>query len=246
MIGRETGPPLSARDHALLVRLADGTLSPRARERAHRRLQGIPYAGQLIDRQRRVARALGAGEEHAAPVPSWGGRTFLPTLATAGALALVLLALLVVVPQGGRSPVWDAAALAHEPATQAAPAEDGTLLRAGVEGVRFPDWSRAFGWNETGLRRDEIAGRPATTVFYEHMTHRLAYTIVAGKALPRPDGARRVVRRDGLDIALYRDGDHDVAVFERDGRTCVLAGHVIHESTILDLAAWAGGGRVRG
>ena len=69
----------------------------------------------------------------------------------------------------------------------------------------------------------------------EHHGHRLAYTILPG-IVERPQGAR-VVRRDGLEIALYRDGEHDVAVFERDGRTCVLAGHVLRTSTLVKLAA---------
>jgi hypothetical protein len=57
------------------------------------------------------------------------------------------------------------------------------------------------------------------------------------------------VRRDGLEIALSHDaghGGHDIAVFERDGRTCVLAGHVMRVSTLVELAAWTGGGAVRG
>jgi hypothetical protein len=40
-------------------------------------------------------------------------------------------------------------------------------------------------------------------------------------------------------------GGDDVAVFERGGRTCVIAGHVIHLSTLLELAAWKAGGRIR-
>ena len=49
-------------------------------------------------------------------------------------------------------------------------------------------------------------------------------------------------------MAVYRDprhGGHDVAVFERGGRTCVVAGHVLEVSTLLKLAAWRGGGSVR-
>jgi hypothetical protein len=34
-------------------------------------------------------------------------------------------------------------------------------------------------------------------------------------------------------------------VFERDGLTCILAGHVVHEDTPLKLAAWEGSGAVR-
>jgi hypothetical protein len=54
--------------------------------------------------------------------------------------------------------------------------------------------------------------------------------------------------RDGLKMAVYRDprhGGHDVAVFERHGRTCVIAGHVIHQSTLLKLSAWKGDGEIR-
>ena len=118
---------------------------------------------------------------------------------------------------------------------------------AAVDGVAFPDWGREFGWRATGMRHDDLGGRPTATVFYEHMGHRLAYTIVSGTALPRPAGAR-TVERDGLRISLYRDpghGGHDVAVFERGGRTCVVAGHVLELDTLLDLAAWKGDGRVR-
>ena len=121
------------------------------------------------------------------------------------------------------------------------------MLRADVDGVRFPDWGPEFGWHETGMRSDEIDGRHTTTVFYEHTGHRLAYTIVSGPPLPRPAGAR-VVQRDGLEIAVYRDprhGGHDVAVFERGGRTCVIAGHVLELSTLLKLAAWKGDGSIR-
>ena len=140
-----------------------------------------------------------------------------------------------------------AAATSQLPATQPAPEAAGDLLRAEVDGVRFPNWRPEFGWHETGMRRDEIDGRPTTTVYYEHMGHRLAYTIVSGPALPPPANAR-VVRRDGLELAVYRDprhGGHDVAVFERGGRTCVVAGHVLEVSTLLKLAAWRGGGSVR-
>ena len=171
------------------------------------------------------------------PVPAARTRTraparrswrWAPRAGLAGALAALLLAL-VLVP-GDRSVVEQAAALAHEPPTQRSPA-------APVEGVRFPDWSREFGWHARGARHDALDGRVTTTVFYEHMGHRLAYTILPGRPAEPPAGAR-IVRRNGVEIALYRDGEHDVAVFERDGRTCVLAGHVLRESTLVKLAAW--------
>ena len=38
----------------------------------------------------------------------------------------------------------------------------------------------SFGWKETGSRRDTLDGRATRTVFYEHMGHRIAYTILPG------------------------------------------------------------------
>jgi hypothetical protein len=227
---------LGRRDQALLVRLADGTLDGRSRMRAEARLRAIPDGERLLERQRRVARALGAEPLPAAPPVVRRA----PLLAVAGALAVTLLLLVALAVQDTSSTVERAASLSQLPAAAAAPERSGDFLRADVQGVRFPDWGPEFGWHATGLRRDELDGRDTTTVFYEHEGHRLAYTIVSGPALPRPADAQ-VVEHDGVEISVYRDpghGGHDVAVFERDGRTCVVAGHVLRLSTLLDLAAW--------
>jgi hypothetical protein len=237
---------LRRRDQALLVQLADGALTGPARARAEARLRAIPDGDRLVGRQRRVARALGAGLE---PLPA--REPVRPAralrVAAAGALAAVLVLMWALAPGGDRSTTERAADIAQLPATRPAPAASGSVLRAGLGGVRFPDWGPEFGWHETGMRRDEIDGRRTATVFYEHMGHRLAYTIVSGPALPRPAKAR-VVERDGLRISVYRDpahGGHDVAVFERGGHTCVVAGHVLRLDTLLKLAAWKGGGSIR-
>ena len=240
---------LSRRDQALLVQLADGTLRGPALARAQARAREIPDAEHLIARQRRVAHALGAGESRVAAQPVRPARVpaLGPRLLPAGAIAAVLVLLAVLVPSGERSTIERAADLAQEPATQGPPASAGPALRAEVDGVSFPDWERELGWRETGMRRDVLDGRRTATVFYEHQGHRLAYTIVSGAPLPRPEQAR-IVRRDGLEIALYRDpdhGGHDVAVFERGGRTCVIAGHVLRIDTLLKLAAWRGDGQIR-
>ena len=202
------------RDQALLVQLADGVLSGQERARA----EAIPGDGPVVQRQRRVARALGAGLQ---PVPAREPvrPEVLPRLAIAGALAAVLVLLWVLVPSSGRSATEQAADIAKLPATQPAPDATGSVLRAEVD----------------------------ATVFYEHMGHRLAYTIISGPPLPRPTDAR-VIERNGLEISVYRDaghGGHDVAVFERGGRTCVVAGHVLELNTLLKLAAWKGGGSLR-
>jgi hypothetical protein len=161
----------------------------------------------------------------------------LPQAGLAGALAAILLALVLTLQPGGPSVVDQAAALAHEPATVPTPASSGTVLDASVDGVAFPDWSGDFGWHERGARTDILDGRSTTTVFYEHMGHRIAYTILPGEPAAPPAGSR-IVRRNGMEIALSHAGDQTIAVFERDGRTCVLAGHVEHTSTLVKLAAW--------
>jgi hypothetical protein len=237
---------LSDRDGMLLVGLADGTFSGRRRAQAEARAAQIPDAARLIARQRRVARALAATPVRVAPPRAVPARRAprLPRLrlATAGMLAAAAIAGLVALfaLRGDRPTVAQAASLAGQPATQSAPPSSGRALQASVDGVSFPDWSAAFGWHETGTRRDTVNGRATRTVFYEHMGHRIAYTIVSGRPLPVPAGAR-VVRRDGMEIAVYHDpdhGGHDVAVFRRGGRTCVLAGHVMRQSTLIELAAW--------
>jgi hypothetical protein len=237
---------LDKRDEAVLVQLADGTLTGAARRRAEARLRAIPDADRLLERQRRVSRALGAGEQRPAPQTAAAPLPSL-RLVAAGAVAAVLALVVAFAPLGGSPTPERAADLSQEPATAQAPRAAGAVLNAEVDGVSFPDWGPELGWHATGMRRDEIAGRATTTVYYEHEGHRLGYTIVSGPALPRPEGAR-LIERDGLEMSVYHDprhGGHDVAVFERDGRTCVIAGHVMRLSTLLELAAWKGDGQIR-
>jgi hypothetical protein len=237
---------LRKRDQALLVQLADGVLTGRARANAEDRLRAIPDGERLLARQRRVARALG-GATARAPATEPARFAGAWRFAFAGALATALVLMWVIAPGGERSTTEQAADIAKLSATQPAPATSGSMLRAEVDGLRFPDWGPQFGWHATGMRRDVLDGRPTATVFYEHMGHHLAYTIVSGSPLPKPANAHVVVR-DGLEISLYRDsahGGHDVAVFERGGRTCVVAGHVLRIDTLLKLAAWKGEGQIR-
>jgi hypothetical protein len=240
---------LGKRDEALLVRLADGALTGAARERVEVRLRAIPDGERRLERQRRVRRALSAGEK-LPPLHPAGERPTprpFPRLVIGGAVAAVVAFLVVLGSHDPRPTAERAAAISQLPATDPAPAASGPVLRAELDGVQFPEWGRRFGWHATGMRRDELGGRQTETVFYEHMGHRLAYTVVSGPPLARPAGAR-TVERDGLRMSVYRDpahGGHDVAVFERGGRTCVLAGHVLRVSTLLELAAWKGDGRVR-
>jgi hypothetical protein len=224
---------LNERECGLLVALADGLLSGRRLTEAEALVRAHPDGERLLERQRRVRRALG-GARVASRQPARRRWTVVPLAAVAAALA----ALFAFFPAGA-SITSDAAALAHAPAEAPAPGADGPRLQVAVDGVAFPNWSRRFGWHHTGARADTLDGRATRTVFYEHMGHRIAYTIISGAPVNTP-GDVRTVRRNGMEVALRRDGDHTIAIFERGGRTCVLAGHVESETTLVRLAAWTG------
>jgi hypothetical protein len=174
-----------------------------------------------------------------------------PRVVLAGAVATaafaVVLALTLVAQLGGHPTIAEAARPSALAATAPAPAQDArrpTLLRASFAGVTYPDWNRQFGWRTTGRRHDSIeGGRTAETVFYQHTHHRIGYTVVSGKPLKRPGHAQRFVV-NGLQMLAYKDGRRDVVTFERNGRTCILAGVVHRRSTLVKLAAWKADGAI--
>jgi len=173
-----------------------------------------------------------------------------PRLALAGAVAAIgvaaVLALAVVSGIGNGPTIAEAARPAALAATAPAPARDlrrPTLLRASFGGVTYPDWDRQFGWRATGRREDSIDGRTAETVFYQHTHHRIGYTVVSGKPLKRPGHADRY-EVNGLVMLAYKDERRDVVTFERNGRTCILAGVVHRRATLIKLAAWEADGAI--
>jgi hypothetical protein len=176
----------------------------------------------------------------------------LRRLAPAGAIAVAMAALAIVLSTlfGGQNPsVQDVHALSaagsEAPAPSTVPGEKHELA-AQVEGVSFPnlDLKPDFDWRAVGQRSDELDGRTTRTVFYEHEGHRVGYTIVSGRPLGIPADAERR-RRNGVDVGLLRDQHgHDIAVFERGGRTCVISGHVEKRSSLVRLATWSGHGQI--
>lgn len=175
----------------------------------------------------------------------------LARFALGAAIALIALALVLprIFDSGGKGEptVLDAHAILGEGPQAAAPPpldDRPQLLAADFDGVRFPNWEPEFGWKPFGQRSDHLDGRRAETVFYEHEGHEIAYTIVAGEPLPPPPGARHR-RVDGVELALYRAEDgHEIVSFQRQGKTCVLSGHVEHRSTMVELATWRADGEL--
>jgi hypothetical protein len=247
---------LSSHELRLLVGLADGSLPPEQCDAAERELRARPETAAALERQERAVAAV-RGAAVSAPAelrerveamraqrraPLRRGRTsWRPALASALAAALLALVAIVLLDGSPGDPgVQEVAALAERGVSAPAPPPDRAregLLAEEAESIRYPDWSGKFGWRAVGAREDELAGRRAETVFYEHMGHRIGYTILAGAALDPPPNARRMVR-NGVALYAYKDGPRDVVVFERRGRTCVLSGDVLSRRTLLKLAAW--------
>ncbi|HWI71943.1 MAG TPA: hypothetical protein VNT55_08315, partial [Baekduia sp.] len=117
---------------------------------------------------------------------------------------------------------------------------DTTLVDARGAGIQFPNYTYAWPkWKTAGQRRDTISGRGATTVTYRGPRGDVGYTIVDGKALPEPGGARHVTA-NGMRYAVLRQGDATIVTWQRDGHTCVLAGRGDGvERQLLAFAGWA-------
>jgi anti-sigma factor RsiW len=246
-----------------MVALADGTLSDRERAEVEARVLASPEATELLEAQRRAVAAIavfdpplpegfeaapradGAAVGRQRPTAAPRRARLRTGLAVACGLAVLVLAILVA--PGERGGAVDAMASlsslrSAEPAPRAA--DTGGTLQREFAGVTFPDWERAHGWRAVGARSDEVDGQATDTVFYFHTHHRIGYTVLSGSRAAIPSRGRRIVR-DGVPVQLYRDGRRTVAVFERNGRTCVLAGVVHRDETLVKLATWRGDGAVR-
>jgi hypothetical protein len=184
-------------------------------------------------------------------------RRRMPVVAVAGAAAVMACSavlVLVIGVLGGEADRFEgptmalAANAALRPATGAAPEEDErnpVLVRAGINGLRFPYWDDEFGLKATALRRETIGGRRAMTVVYGGRGQRIGYTIVAGAAIPVPDDAQ-AVRRGSLPLAVFQRSGATIVTWRRSGHTCVLASRQADARRLLQLAAWTGGGRIAG
>jgi hypothetical protein len=106
----------------------------------------------------------------------------------------------------------------------------------------FPDLLQSYGWRAVGVRRGEVDGRDATTVFYEKGGRRLAYVVVAGSGLPRPSAESTT--REGVRYQTLRVDGQLVVTWRRLGHTCVLVGEA-PSSELLALASWRGDGTLR-
>jgi hypothetical protein len=166
--------------------------------------------------------------------------------AAAACAAAAAIALLLASPGGPAAPsVVRAAELSTRPATAPAPVDDTArpwLLLTSEEGVAYPYWEDRFGWRASGVRIDRLAGREATTVFYEDARgRRLGYTILSGKRVAPPSDARRVAH-GGTTLYLLKRGGRTIVTWIRAGHTCVIGAPAgVPAARLVALAAWQGG-----
>ncbi len=247
-------PQPSERELADLAALADGSLAPGRREEVEARLASSPELRALLDEQRRAVRVVRAA---AVPAPlslrervedqraraAQRARRRRPSLAAglAAAVAAAVLLVVLVLPGGtpGGPTIVQAAGLTKRGPSEVAPAHsDGSrLVSAAVDGIRFPYWSDAFGWEASGVRSDRLDGRRATTVFYDKGPSRIGYTIVSGAGLSVPQAVRADVRK-GTTFRSFRREGRLIVTWRRAGHTCVLAGDGVALESLLALAAW--------
>jgi hypothetical protein len=224
MSERRRRPPDSREDELIAMIRAVDVPAP---ERLHRRTEA------LIERRARDRRRGGA-------------HSLRPRLGAAAALvaaAVVVLVILASSGGGGSSPfsLRSATALTLDRATQTAPAENTsrrTQLMASVDGIPFPYWEEHFGWRATGERKDSVAGRSITTVFYkDDAGQRVGYAIVAGTPPPRgPAGSLHW--RGGTPYRFAHLNGSGVVTWLRHGHLCIVAGRGVREATLLSLASW--------
>jgi hypothetical protein len=245
-------------EHSELTALADGTLSGRRRRRLEERLQSEPELRDEFERQRLAVAAIRSTDLTApaglrARIEAERDRARTPVRrrrlalggALAGAAAAGVLLLLLALPGGAGAPtVVEASELAGRPSTGPPPRPARPdLLAVRAFGLPFPDWAEKFGWRATGLRRDEIDGRDAVTVFYEKEGRRIGYTVVSGDPIDPPADAASA-RRESTQLRYLDDRGRLIVTWERDGFTCILSGRGVPPDVLLDLAGWRAQGKL--
>ena len=250
--GDTTNEP-SQKTLADLSALADGTLDPARAAAVREQINRSPELRERYELERQAVFALRATRSDFAP-PRLRARieaerrratatrprlVFGGALATAVAAAVAALVLLLPGGTPGSPSISQAAALALGGPVQAAPAIDSkhpsTKLDQDVQEIYFPNWARR-GWTAAGQRTDQLKGREAVTVYYDHGATRIAYTILSAPALKWAHARTRMLY--GTTLQSFRLDGRTVVTWRRAGHTCVLSGPGVSERVLAELAAW--------
>lgn len=242
-----------------LARLADGTLPDERRAELESQVAASPELARALrsqaltlDALRRTAATTGAParlrssvERRSAKRPR---RKFAPIRGAVAAGMAAVLAIVLVLPgifSSGLT-VADAAAYGGKPPTAPPPRTvTGTpqLLREQVDGVPFPNYAAKFGWKAVGVRHDRSSGHDVTTVYYRKGSRTVAYAIVSGDALGRPNDAHAATHGNVEYRSLRADG-RAVVTWRRSGHTCVMSATAVSARELVTLADWRGKGKV--
>jgi hypothetical protein len=196
----------------------------------------IRAAAESVEAPPRLRASVAAQSRDTRPRRRW---IAVPAISAAAVVVLVAVALLAI-GSGGGPTIADAAGLALRNPTQPPPAEqlgNKRFLDASVGGVPFPNYRYGTPFHTAGTRSDEISGRSARTVVYALGGKRIGYTIVSGKALPVPKGARVIKHGNGRYAVLHRHGAL-VVTWREKGHTCVLASRTASLQRLVIWADW--------
>lgn len=242
---------------AELSALADGSLDPARRQAVLAWIESSPELVELYERERAAVGVLQNAAAERAPARlrlRIQGQRVTPTRRSrvagygllAGAVAAVVLALVLVLPGGtpGSPSVSQAAGLALRGPSAPAPPPDSADPRAKLadrlQEVYFPNWATTLGWHAVGMRTDRLNGRPTETVYYRRRDGLVAYTIVGSPALSPPSGL--VTRLNGYELRVYSLAGRTVVTWRRAGHTCVISAVRVPLQMLERLAGWRAGG----
>nr|MDQ2897697.1 hypothetical protein [Actinomycetota bacterium] len=169
------------------------------------------------------------------------------TGAAVAVAAAAIIAVLVIAGGATGSPtIAQAAVLATRTPMAPAPVHRGDsviLPRFSAAGLPYPYWEDRFGYKATGVRRDRLEGRLATTVYYTHSGRRLAYTILTGAPILAGTSTHSTNRNRVL-LRSFTARGRLIVTWLRRGHTCVLSGTDTPLPVLLRLASWKGGGEI--
>jgi hypothetical protein len=154
-------------------------------------------------------------------------------LSLAGALAAIVLAIVLVLPGGtpGAPSISQAATFGTRAPDAAAPSVDtvnAAFLQAHVGSLKFPSWAPEA--TVVGERTDRLDGRTVTTVYYRQNNQLIAYSIVSGRPLKVP------YDWNASAYTATRLIDRNLVAWREDGHTCLVSAAGVSPRALLWLA----------
>ena len=103
-----------------------------------------------------------------------------------------------------------------------------------ARGLPLPDFAR-LGWRAAGRRVDRVAGRTILTVYQDHLSGQIAFSVLSGQPLLPPQDATPV-RRSGILLHRLPSIDRTALTWRRRGRTVVMSAAGVSQGELVELA----------